>query len=190
LKIIRMGCHRCCECSQKFEAYDAEEYAEEEGLEDPDYDTCPDCLGLAAIKAEQEAEKDAHTKKQDAELVALRAEVMSLRKKLAASSTIDLTNDDDDDDDDDSDTKQPATKKAKVSGTVWVIVKGDWPDHPGQQLVDVDVLGTYSSEEKAEAAMEEFIEEGGWEQGYGYHQGSSSESTIQIIAKTIDDPAE
>mmetsp|Transcript_23358 Transcript_23358/g.36167 ORF Transcript_23358/g.36167 Transcript_23358/m.36167 type:complete len:113 (+) Transcript_23358:314-652(+) len=112
---------------------------------------------------------------------------MSLRKKLAASSTIDLTNDDDDDD---SDTKQPATKKAKVSGTVWVIVKGDWPDHPGQQLVDVDVLGTYSSEEKAEAAMEEFIEEGGWEQGYGYHQGSSSESTIQIIAKTIDDPAE
>ena len=122
--------------------------------------------------------------------MALRAEVMSLRKKLAASSTIDLTNDDDDDDDDDSDTKQPATKKAKVSGTVWVIVKGDWPDHPGQQLVDVDVLGTYSSKEKAEAAMEEFIEEGGWEQGYGYHQGSSSESTIQIIAKTIDDPAE
>ena len=46
--------------------------------------------------------------------MALRAEVMSLRKKLAASSTIDLTNDDDDDDDDDSDTKQPATKKAKV----------------------------------------------------------------------------
>ena len=178
-----MGCHECCECGDKFEAYDAEEYAGED--EEPDYDTCPSCLERASIQAK----KDTKMKRQEAELVALRAEVKSLRAKLAASSTIDLTKDDDDSDDD-SDTKQPATKKAKVSGTVWVIVKGDWPDVPHSQLVDVDVLGTYSSEDRAEAAMEEFIEEGGWMRGYGYHQGSSSESTIQIIAKTIDDPAE
>eukprot|EP00984_Skeletonema_dohrnii_P029738 scaffold20605_cov110-Skeletonema_dohrnii-CCMP3373.AAC.12 len=174
---------RCCECSQIFERYHAENYAEDEGL-DYQYHTCPDCLA----RAKKEAEKDAYIKKQDADLAALRAEVISLRKKLAASSTIDLTNDDDDDSD--TNTKQPAIKKAKVSGTVWVIVKGDWPDRPHSQLVDVDVLGTYSTEEKAEAAMEDFIEEGGWMRGYGYHQGSSSESTIQIIAKTIDDPAE
>jgi len=179
-EIVRMGCCRCHVCGEKFEAYDAEEYAD--SGEEPDYETCPDCLG----KEERAAEKEAYVKKQEAELVALRAEVKTLRKKLAASSTIDLTRDDD------SDTKPPATKKAKVSGPteVWVIVKGDWPDHPNAQLVDVDVLGTYSSEEKAEEAMEEYIEQGGWMQGYGYHQGSSSESTIKIIAKTIDDPAE
>lgn len=178
-----MGCHQCYECGDKFEAYEAEEYYAGED-EEPDYDTCPSCLERAA----KQAKKDDKMKRQEAELSALRAEVHSLRKKLAASSTIDLTNDDDSDDD--SDTKQPATKKAKISGTtVWVTVKGDWPDHPCSQLVDVDVLGTYSSEEKAEAEMEEFIEDGGWMSGYGYHQGSSSESTIQIIAKDIDDPA-
>ena len=122
----------------------------------------------------------------DIELASLRAEVKALKEKLKASSTIDLTKGGDDSDDD-SDTRQPAAKKAKVSGSIWVIVKGDWPDHPNAQLVDVDVLGTYSSEERAEAAMQEFIEEGGWMQGYGYHQGSSSESTIKIIARTIDD---
>ncbi len=114
-----MGCCRCHVCGEKFEAYDAEEYAD--SGEEPDYETCPDCLG----KEERAAEKEAYVKKQEAELVALRAEVKTLRKKLAASSTIDLTRDDD------SDTKPPATKKAKVSGPteVWVIVKGDWPDH-------------------------------------------------------------
>ncbi len=205
-----MGCHQCYECGEKFEAYVAEEYAGED--EEPDYETCPDCLEKAAKQAKkddkmkrQEAEllalreevkslrknkKDDTTKRQEAELEALRAENKSLREKLAASSTIDLTNDDESDDDSDSDTKQPATKKAKISGTVWVIVKGDWPDQPRSQLVHVDVLGTYSSEEKAETAMEEFIEEGGWMRGYGYHQGSSSESTIQIISRDIDDPAE
>ena len=180
-----MGCHQCWQCGGKFEAYDAEEYAAEIGDYNSDsdeelkvdYDTCPGCLK----KAKVQAEKDAYSKRQEAELVALRAEVASLRKKLAASNTIDLTND--------SDTKQPATKKAKVSGKVWVIVKGDWPDTPHSQLVDIDVLGTYSSKEKAETAMEDFIEDGGWEQGYGYHR-CESESNIQIIAKTIDDPAE
>lgn len=172
-----MGCHQCWQCDDKFEAYDAEEYAEDADEPEPNYDTCPGCLKRAKVQAE----KDASSKRQEAELVALRAEVISLRKKLAASNTIDLTND--------SDTKQPATKKAKVSGKVWVIVKGDWPDTPHSHLVDVDVLGTYSSKEKAETAMDDFIEDGGWEQGYGYHRGES-ESNIQIIAKTIDDPAE
>ena len=164
-------CHRCCECGVKFEAYDAEEYAGSD--EEPDYDTCPDCLQ----KEDREAEKQA-------ELDSLRAEVKTLRKKLEASNTVDLTGGDRSDC-----ASAPPAKKAKVSGTVWVIVKGDWPDRPNQQLVGVDVLGTYSSREKAEAAKEDFIEEGGWMAGYGYHQGESSESTIEIISRTIDSPA-
>jgi hypothetical protein len=66
--------------------------------------------------------------------------------------------------------------------------QGDWPDQPNAQFVSVDVLGTYPSAEKAEAAKVEFLEEGGWMEGYGYHQGES-ESTIEIICKTMDESA-
>lgn len=170
-----MGCCRCCDCGGKFEGYDADEYAEDNGLDEPDYETCPDCLE----KAQCEVEQEEHMKRQEVELTALRAEVKSLKAKLAAATTVDLTKEE---------SKPPAAKKAKVSQKVWVIVKGDWPDHPNAQLVEVDVLGTYSSAEKAEAAKQDFLEEGGWEEGYGYHQGES-ESTIEIICKTVDEPA-
>lgn len=68
-----MGCNICCKCGGKFESYDAEEYAED--LDDVNYDTCPDCLE----KAEHRAEEKKLIKSQEAELVALRKEVKSLR---------------------------------------------------------------------------------------------------------------
>ena len=68
------GCRRCCECGGKFEAYSAEEYAEDQGGE-PDYDTCPDCLASRA---------DAAAK--DSELERLREENASLKKSGAAAA--------------------------------------------------------------------------------------------------------
>ena len=174
-----MGCSKCYQCGDKFEDYDAEEYARENGWESdaededscdedappgPNYEMCPGCLRREETRKEEKRIAQAR----ETELVALRKEVNELRKKVAASAN-----------------GEPAKKKSKVSEKVWVIVKGDWPDHPGAKLVDVDVLGTYSSHEKAEAAKEEFLEDGGWEKGYGYHQGES-ESTIKIVSSTMD----
>eukprot|EP01044_Picomonas_judraskeda_P004092 COSAG03_NODE_353_length_8690_cov_4.738680_5_plen_78_part_00 len=49
------GCSRCCECGGKFEAYSAEDYAEDQG-EEPDYDTCPDCLASRVDAAAKDSE--------------------------------------------------------------------------------------------------------------------------------------
>eukprot|EP00040_Diaphanoeca_grandis_P025428 m.140870 g.140870 ORF g.140870 m.140870 type:complete len:128 (+) comp30145_c0_seq2:36-419(+) len=88
----------------------------------------------------------------------------------------------------------PSSKSAKVAAnvaaprltTVWVIAKGDFPEY-NSQLVDINVLGVYSSRARAETAKKNFLEEGNWEEGYGYHQGEG-ESTIKIFQKTIDAP--
>ena len=68
------GCSRCCECGGKFEAYSAEDYAEDQG-EEPDYDTCPDCLASRV---------DAAAK--DSELERLREENTRLKKSGAAAA--------------------------------------------------------------------------------------------------------
>jgi hypothetical protein len=65
------GCNICCECGGKFEAYDAEEYADDS--DEVDYDTCPDCL----YKAEADA-------RQASELKSLRAENARLKARAAA----------------------------------------------------------------------------------------------------------
>ena len=166
-----MGCSRCSECGGKFEASSAEEYAEGIGR-DPDYETCPRCLE----KSDQEAAKENEFASLEAEVLRLRSENAQLRAttvKRPAPAVIDLT------------------KRQKVSApsSIWVIAKGDWPDHSNAQLVDIKVLGTYSSREKAEAAKQEYLEDGGWEQGYGYHQGES-ESAIEIFQSTLDAAAE
>ena len=55
---------------------------------------------------------------------------------------------------------------------------------------NIEVLGTYSSRANAEAALEEFLEEGGWQEGYGYHNGADDgESNIQIAETELDAPA-
>jgi hypothetical protein len=166
-----MGCEICCECNEKFEAYSAEEYAGSD--EEPNYETCPDCL------------QKAHTaEEQSAELASLRSEVKTLRQKVADGArkrpieVIDVE-------------AEPSPKKHKAVAlphSVWVIAKGDLPDQH-EKLSGVSVLGTYSSKEKAEAALSQFIEEGEWEEGYGYHQGGA-ESNIQIFQSTINADAD
>lgn len=106
-----------------------------------------------------------------------------LRERPAAPAVVDLTSD------------EPAAKKRRAKAqSVWVLHKGDWPDgfepHDAS-LVNIEVLGTYSSRANAEAALEEFLEEGGWEgEGgdWGYDQGESR-SNIQIAETELDAPA-
>ena len=48
------------------------------------------------------------------------------------------------------------------------------------------VLGTYSSAARAAQAKEDYLEDGGWEEGAeGYHQGCE-EVAIEIIASRLD----
>jgi hypothetical protein len=170
-----MGCKICDGCGEKFEAYVADEYAGDNA--EPNYDTCPDCL----IKDAGEVKHDAEVSSMRAELQALRTENTRLQQTLnkrSASVVIDLT----------EGSNSPKKRKTETGKQVWVLAKGDWPSHRAQ-LVDVDILGTYSTEEKASAAKEQYLEEGDWMEGYGYHQGEDGESTIDIFETTIDAPA-
>ena len=48
------------------------------------------------------------------------------------------------------------------------------------------MLGTYSSAARAAQAKEDYLEDGGWEEGAeGYHQGCE-EVAIEIIASRLD----
>jgi len=76
--------------------------------------------------------------------------------------------------------RQAPVQKKKKKKSVWVLTKGDWPDHQGQKLVDVEVLGVFTSLDAAEQFKEDYLVEGGWEEGYGYHQGEDAESNIEI----------
>lgn len=125
----------------------------------------------------------------------LRTENKQLREELSASKMVDLTNDSDSDQEGKDARKRARTEGATSSDvkssssskkSIWVIVKGAFPDIPHQSLVDVEVLGTYSSEENAEEAKELFLEEGGWEEcGEGYHQGEQ-EQRIDIYESVLD----
>ena len=85
----------------------------------------------------------------------------------------------------------PPTKRAKSepASAVFVLAKGDWPRSQSQRLVNIKVLGTYSSRALAEAAKAAFLHHGGWEEGYGYHQGEDAESRIEIYRSVLDAPA-
>ena len=87
-------------------------------------------------------------------------------------------------------TPVPPTKRAKPepASAVFVLAKGDWPRSQSQKLVNIKVLGTYSSRALAEAAKAAFLHRGGWEEGYGYHQGEDAESRIEIYRSVLDAP--
>ena len=80
-------------------------------------------------------------------------------------------------------------RPTSVATAVYVLVKGDWPRSPNAHLVNVKVLGTYSSQALADAAKAAYLQRGGWEEGYGYHQGEDRESRIEIYRSTVDAPA-
>mmetsp|Transcript_3286 Transcript_3286/g.6896 ORF Transcript_3286/g.6896 Transcript_3286/m.6896 type:complete len:123 (+) Transcript_3286:75-443(+) len=81
-----MGCHRCMECGEKFEGYDADEYAAERSDCDTsdaecvegDYSTCPACL-----------QKERAQKQKDADLARFKQEAeMEKRKRLKAEKQL------------------------------------------------------------------------------------------------------
>ena len=47
------------------------------------------------------------------------------------------------------------------------------------------MIGTYLSQAKAEEAMAAFLEEGNWQEGYGYHQGEDAESNIEVVRSRL-----
>ena len=53
---------------------------------------------------------------------------------------------------------KPPTKSSKPGTEVFVLAKGDWPRSERAHLVNVKVLGTYSSRALAEAAMAAFLQ--------------------------------
>ena len=69
-----MGCHRCMECGQKFEGWEAYQYAAERSDFDTsdaesvegDYDTCPACLQKE--RAQKQKDVDLARFKQEAEM--------------------------------------------------------------------------------------------------------------------------
>jgi len=86
----------------------------------------------------------------------------------------------------------PNAKRAKpssVAAAMYVLVKGDWPRSSSAKLVNIKVLGTYSSQALADAAKATYLQRGGWEEGYGYHQGNDAESRIEIYRTVLDAPA-
>ena len=88
--------------------------------------------------------------------------------------------------------KSSAPKRVKMSDTsqpIYVLVKGDWPRSASAKLVNIKVLGTYSSQALADAAKDAYLQRGGWEEGYGYHQGYDAESRIEVYRSVLDAPA-
>lgn len=80
----------------------------------------------------------------------------------------------------------PAKKHRKAASPirVWVLAKGDWPEQH-EKLVSVEVLGVFRSLAAAEEAKAEYLEEGGWMEGYGYHQGEDAESNIEVHEQVL-----
>ena len=204
-----MGAERCVKCRGKFEAYTSDGEDDFSDGDVPDHDTCPDCRG----KEREAAAKDEEASRLRTEVASLQTEVQALRKQLAnsrpgddanagqnkrvAEEVVDLTAlsddeppakrarhgvvaaaEDEEEDEDEEDEKE--------GSEVWVLAKGDHPQHQYDRLVGVSVLGAYSSRARAEQAKEAFLEDGGWEEGYGYHQGNDAESTIDIFPVVLN----
>ena len=177
--------------------YDAEEYAHDIGDDDyePDYDTCPSCLE----KQEREAEDQAELKELRSRVQALQKEVQDERSKriaaerrVGAGSTseapvakkqktetapplppaeaevIDLC---DEGGAGAAGAAAPSTSPEASPKQVWVLTHAELPEE-GDGVPSCDVVGTYLSKEKAQEAMEVYLEENGFEEGqWGYHRG-------------------
>ena len=151
------------------------DYFESEGI-------CPQCLDKEEAKKQAAAN---HTALQ-AEVKALRAENLWLKSRVglmdqpaapkrAAEAVVDLTAD------------EPVEKKQKKSQSVWVLHKGDWPEEQAR-IVDVEVLGAFSSRVNAEAALETFCEEGEWEEsGDGEYCQGDKLCNIRIEETILDE---
>ncbi|KAJ1620956.1 hypothetical protein T492DRAFT_847393 [Pavlovales sp. CCMP2436] len=177
-----MGCNECDECGQKFESYDADEYADGEDSEgeplQADYETYPDCPGkqeeARANNDELESlREEAHAK--DAELKLLRAQVVKLQKqtsvKRAVENTVVLSVD------------VPVAKVVKVlpvASAVWEVAMGDNPGH-NKRLIGVKVLGAYFNERKAVDAMTQFMKDEDRNS-----KGRKAERMIEIFRSTVD----
>ena len=184
-----MGCSVCCDCGDKFEVAHAEEYyARVDGIDFSNEDewfeieVCPDCDAERRKKKEQAKEMAALKKRVsllEAELQAERSLREQAEKRLEAP--IDLTHL--------PDSSPPTTKKQKVEASivgrkVWVIAKADHAEQDSH-LARCEVIGTYASEEAAQEALDEYLEDGDWQEGYGYHQGFE-ESSIEIYPSAIE----
>ena len=73
---------------------------------------------------------------------------------------------------------------ARLPSRVWVLTKADHASC-GEQLAQCTVIGTYVTEAAAQQAKARYLEEGGWQQGYGYHQGEDAESAIEIESSAL-----
>lgn len=177
-----MGCNRCGECGQKYEQSSAEEYfwpkyelrstygPDSDGEYPDEYDHCPDC-----------DEKQQKTNAKDGELkqarVSLKQARVSLKQAQARVAELKTALE--------RATKAPPVKKQKTETVlpkvVWHVTKADHPMDPQDKLASCEVIGTYLSKAKAEQAMADYLEEGGWQEGYGYHQGEDAESNIGVV---------
>ena len=171
-----MGCAECAECKEKFEEYSAEEFAGEIGAE-PDYDTCPACI----VKQNREAQERAELEELRGRVKALQKEVLDERsKRIAAERRVGAA----------STSEAPVAKKQKTETSsppprqVWVLTHADLPENPHTDGVpSCEVIGAYLSEEKAQEAMAEYLEERGFEEGQyigGYHAYGRGESYIGV----------
>ena len=153
----------CQRCGVKYEMFWAEEYYSSDSDGEYPRDMCPDC--------DKKAKKD---EAKDDEIQQLRARVKELEDALKRATK-----------------EAPPAKKQKTESvlpkTVWLVTKADLPEDQQQhdRLATCAVIGTYLSKAKAEEAMEAFLEEGGWEEGYGYHQGTCFESNIKVMASRL-----
>lgn len=185
---------RCRTCAGYYDQSDADQWMLDTGrdvedgkdgndLEYPFERHCPECVDKLEEHVRNEEEicglRDQVVSMRNQRDKALARVDTLLRERTAAPAVVDLTSD------------EPAAKKRRAKAqSVWVLHKGDWPCEPNAQLVNIEVLGTYSSRANAEAALEEFLEEGGWQEGYGYHNGADDgESNIQIAETELDAPA-
>ena len=159
-----MGCKLCSKCGKKYEQSSAEEYygPNADGEYPSSYAHCPDCDKKA--KAKKESAKDE-------ELKQLRAKCEWLEAALKRATR-----------------DSPPGKKQKTESVlpknVWHVTKADLPGYR-EELATCDVIGTYLSQAKAEEAMAAFLEEGNWQEGYGYHQGEDAESNIEVVRSRL-----
>ena len=176
-------CNECCECGSKFKVYDEEE----------DEDTCPSCLEKEARKKTELEELRSRIKALQKEVQDERSKRIAAERRVGAGSTSEApvakkqktTNNN----------VNAQVERARRAGLinfpvanaqqpppppprlppfpkqVWVLTHAELPEE-GDGVPSCDVVGTYLSKEKAQEAMEVYLEENGFEEGqWGYHQG-------------------
>ena len=104
------------------------------------------------------------------------ARAAAAEARAAATATIDLTAED----------EERPMKKVKqqeptmsLPNSVWVLTKADHAEYR-EHLASCTVIGVFVKEAAAKQAKAKFLQDGSWEEGYGYHQGDDAESAIEI----------